>query len=179
MNDKIFNELRAPIYTISQIIVAEAIAGNAFQVSSGLLKSAASSQQMVMTLTNPSGSDVQAIFDLIEISVNTTTLAQMTAVIDGTASKVSAVTAYNLSTGFLGKSPLCTIAAGGGAGVSLTGGDIIYRQFLNVEDEHYPFPVVVTPGHSFGMNYTFSASTNQGTFLFRWYEIPLSGGFTT
>ena len=180
VNNKAFNELRAPLYTISQIIVAEALAGNAFRVSSGVL-SASSSQQMVMALTNPSGSGIRAVIDSVELSVNTTTLALMKAAIDGTVAGLSAVTAYNLNTEFLGKSPLCTIAAGGGSGVSLTGGSVIYNQFLNILDNHYPFPVVVTPGHSVAMSYTLTSgmSTTQSAFRWRWYEIPLSGGFTT
>ncbi len=179
LNNKVFNELTAPLYSIAQIIVAETLAGNAFQVSSGVLSSSGSSQQMVMRLANPSGSGVRAVLDFIEISTNATALAQMTAVIDGTVAGLGAVTAYNLNTAFSGKSPLCTVAAAGGSGVSLTGGSLIFTQFLDVQDQHYPFPVVVTPGHSLAMNYILTSSGNQGTFLFRWYEIPLTGGFTT
>ncbi len=179
LNDKVFNELTSPLYSIAQIIVAETLAGNAFQVSSGVLTSSGSSQQMVMALTNPSGSGVRAVLDFIEISTNATALVTTTAVIDGTVAGLNAVTAYNLNTAFSGKSPLCTVAANGGSGVSLTGGRLIFTQFLDVQDQHYPFPVVVTPGHSLAMNYVLTSSGNQGTFLFRWYEIPLTGGFTT
>lgn len=175
MNEKVFNDLKAPLYTISQIVVAQCLVGNSFMVSSGILSSGGTSQQMAMQLSNPSGSGIRAVIDFIEISVNTSTLALMTAIIDGTASGLSSVTPFNLNTDYLAKSPTCTVSAGGGSGVSLSGGKTIYSQFLDVYDRHYPFSVVVTPGHSFGMNYTFSSSGNQGTFMFRWYEIPLSG----
>ncbi len=177
MNEKVFNELASPIYTISQIVVAEALAGKVFQGSSGLLLSTAASQQMVMVLTNPIGSGVRAVLDWISISVKASALVQQIAVFDGIAAGLSAVSAYNLNTAFQGDSPACTLAAAGGAGVSLTGGNIISWQYVNVADQSYPCAVVITPGHSFGMRYVFNSSGNRGTFLFRWYEIPPSGGF--
>ena len=177
MNNKVFNELKAPLYIVSHTSVAESIFGNLFQATSGVLTSGGSSQQMVMTLSNPPGSGIRAVIDTLEVSVSTGgVLALMTLRLDGTASGVLAVTGYNLNTDIT-RSPVCTAAANGGAGVSITGGKIFHTDFVDVDDDHSPVAVVVTPGHSLGINYVFSTNGNQGAMQIRWYEISLNDGF--
>ncbi len=177
MNSKVFNELKAPLYIVSHTSVAESIFGNLFQATSGVLSSSSASQQMVMTLSNPSGSGIRAVIDEIELSVSTGgNLALMTLRFDGTSSGVSAVTGYNLNTDIT-RSALSTTAAGGGAGVSISGGKIFHTDFVDVDDDHSPVAAVVTPGHSLGINYVFSSSGNQGAMQIRWYEIPVNDGF--
>ena len=171
-----WNTLQAPLYTLSQIVVGMSIAGQAFGTDSGTLTSGGTAQQMVMQLTNPIGSGVLAILDQMEITVNTTTLAVFAAKFDATAAGLTSITPYNLNSGSTRTSQL-TAAAAGGAGVSLTGGTTLITHYVDVNDEYYPFPIVVAPGHTFGTVYTFSASGNGGTFQFRWYEIPPNNGF--
>lgn len=179
MNENVFNDLKMPLYTLCQIVVAESIFGNAFQVASGALTSAGTVQQMVMVLTNPSGSGIRAVIDSVEVSANATGSVLMTVRFDGTATGVLPVTGYNLNAGTSG-TPVCTSAAGGGAGVSISGGNIIQSNFVNIADDNYPVAAVLTPGHSVGLNFVFgSAGTKRGTFTFRWYEIPLEGGFAS
>lgn len=132
---------------------------------------------MAMILTNPSGSDIRAVIDSIEVSVNGTGSALMTIRFDGTSTGLLPLTSYNLNTGTSG-TPVCVSDAGGGAGVSITGGQVIHSNFVNIDGDCYPVAAVLTPGHSFGLNYIFgSTGTKRGTFAIRWYEIPLAGGF--
>lgn len=179
MNEKVFNDPKTPLYTISQIVVAESVFGNAFQASSGVLSSTGTTQQMVMVLTNPAGSGIRAVIDSIGVSVNVTTLALMTIRFDGTPFSVLPVIGYDLNTG-TSKTPVCIAAAGGGAGVVITGGNVISSNFMNINDYYYPVAAVLSPGHSVGLNYVFSSGgTKSGTFTIRWYEIPLEGGFAS
>lgn len=172
-NHFIFNTLKAPLFALSHLVVGMAVAGHAFGADSGALTSGGASQLMVMQLTNPSGSGVQVVFDQMEITVNTTTLALFEARFDATAAGLTAISSHNLNTGS-GATSACTVAAAGGAGVSLTGGTTLITHYLDMHDEYYPFPLVVTPGHTFATKYVFSASGNGGTFQFRWYEIPVT-----
>ena len=131
---------------------------------------------MVMQMANPAGSSVLAILDHIEITVNTTALAVFSAIFDATPAGLTTISPYNLNTGSTRTSQV-TMAAAGGAGVSLTGGTTIITHYVDVHDEYYPFPMVVAPGHTFGTVYTFAAAGNGGTFQFRWFEIPPDDGF--
>ncbi len=172
MNEKVFNDPKAPLYIISHTSVMESVFGNVFMTTSGVQTSGGASQIMLLVLTNPPGSGVRALVDLVDMGVNSSTLAVFTIRFNGTVSGVLPVPAYNLNTG-VSHSPACTAAAGGGAGVSITGGQIFWTDYPDVAETYYPMAIVLTQGNSLAISYTFSSSGNSGAFSMRWYEIPL------
>lgn len=74
-----WNTLNNPFYTLSQIVVGKAVAGQAFQAAFTSPASTATTQQMIMQLTNPAGSTKQAVIDFIAVSMSAAALVLMTA----------------------------------------------------------------------------------------------------
>lgn len=178
-NDLLLSDPKAPLTDLDDLIVSQSIIAQGFQVfTEGASGGMMGPYPMVLVLTNPSGSGVQAVIDAVIVSTSGTNLALFTMRFNGSASGVSSVTPYNLNAAETG--PACTVTAGGGSSsVNLTGGRIFYAEYLAADAVLPPMGIVLSPGNTFGLLYNFTATGVAGTMTVRWFEIPLIGGSAT
>lgn len=181
-NDLVFSDPKAPLTDLDDLIVSQSIIAQGFQVFSEEFSGSGGMHgpyPMVMVLTNPAGSKIQAVIDMVVVSTTSSTnLAPFTMRFNGTASGLSSTTPYCLNAGETG--PACTVAEGGNSSsVDLTGGKVFYREYLSAEVVLPPMGIVLSPGNTFGLLYDFGVSSVTGTMTIRWFEIPLTGGFAT
>ncbi len=130
---------------------------------------------MLMVISNPPNSNVRAVLDMGTASVNSNTITLATILFDPSSpSGTATVTPVALNTQYASTAPVCTVVAGGGHGVSYTGGTVIQNIYVATTMVFTPTDAVLSPGHSLAVVYTFSSSTNTGIMAIRWFEIPLT-----